>query len=109
MKITTGLQYGSVFKNRKGWQLTASNPIDTKLRCIGTYGTETEAYASLNEYNFKFYSEFPNLLPKCISLNRKQKCFVFNLSLRGKTIWVSNHKSLQNACNAKAEFITKMF
>ncbi len=105
---TKGTEYGSVFINKKGYQVEVINPITKKKEYLGYYAFEHEAHNALNKWNFNFFSQNSWALPRCISLNRRDMNFVFSVQIKGKTVRVSSSKSLDCIVNEKLLFLTQM-
>ena len=105
---TQGTEYGSCLKMKNGFQSVVVNPLTKERKYLGYHKTEIEAQAALNEWNFNFFNEYSWILPRCISLDRRDKSFVFTIVLRGKTIRVSASKQLDTVVQEKLSFINKM-
>jgi hypothetical protein len=48
------------------------------------------------------------MLPRCISLNRRDEAYNFTITIRGKTIRIGTYKTLDEAVEAKINLIAKM-
>ena len=105
---TKGTEYGSVFINEKGFQAEVTNPITKKKEYLGYYTFRNEAVDALNNWNFDFFSNNSWALPRCISLNRRDKNFTFSIQLNGKTVRVCSSKSLDDVVQEKIKFLTQM-
>ena len=104
------VRYGGVtYKPKdKGWQVNSWNPLTQKTVYVGFYREEKEANDAVNVWNYNFFSENTWLLPKGISINRRDKAFSFSIVIRNKTIKIGTYKNLDDAVKAKLDFITKL-
>jgi len=104
--------YGSVitnkFKDVTSYQVQFFNPLTKEVESIGTFKVEKEAFDRLHKANFDFFDIHSNLLPRGISLNRRDKSFVFSVSIKNKTVSVASSKDLDKVCESKLDFITSM-
>ena len=104
--------YGSVitnkFKDSTSCQVQFFNPLTKEVELMGTFKTEKEAFDRLHRANFDFFDTYSNLLPRCISLNRRDKSFNFSVTIKGKTVNISSSKDLDKVCEDKFDFITSL-
>lgn len=109
-KMNKETRYGGVtYKAKdKGWQVNSWNPLIQKTVYVGFYKEEKEANDAVNEWNYNFFSENAWLLPKGISINRRDKAFSFSIIVRNRTIIIGTYKNLDEAVKAKLYFITKL-
>ena len=106
---TQGTEYGSYAKSKNNtYQVVVTNPLTKERNYLGYFKSENEAKNVINNWNFNFFSEHSWSLPRCISLDRRVKDFVFSLHLRGKSIRVCSSKSLDEVVKEKISFIGKM-
>ena len=105
---TQGTEYGTYLTGKKGYQAVVSNPLTKEKTYLGYHKTKDEAQAVLNEWNFNFFSEHSWILPRCISVSRRDKVFVFCITLKEKTIRIFASKQLDKVVQEKLLFITKM-
>lgn len=105
---TKGNQYGTVRPNGKGFLVDTWNPIEQKRVYLGTHKTKEEAISILNNFNFNLFEKNTWMLPKCISISRRAKRFIFCIQVKDKTMRIAHYKSLDEAVQAKHEFINKL-
>lgn len=104
--------YGSVITNKhkdnSTYQVQFFNPLTKEIELMGAFKTEKEAFDRLHKANFDFFDAHSNLLPRGISLNRRDKSFSFSVIIKNKTVNVASSKDLDKVCESKLDFITSM-
>lgn len=105
---TKGNQYGNIAQTVSGFLAKGWNPIEQKGEHLGHFKTEAEATKAVNNFNFNLFEKHTWMLPRCIAIGRRARVFIFSLQINGKTMRISQFKSLDEAVNAKHEFINKL-
>jgi hypothetical protein len=105
---TKNASYGSVSFNGNSYFAQFWNPITQSRVLLGSNKDKSVAEELLRAHAFKFYSENSWLLPKCISLNRRDEKYMFILPKGKKSIFYGQFGTLQEVVDAKMEFITKL-
>lgn len=105
---TRNASYGSVGFNGSAYFVQFWNPITQKRIFLGSDKDKAKAEEILRAYAFKFYSDNSWLLPKCICLNRRDEKYTFTLPKGKKSIFFGQYNTLQEAVDAKMEFISKL-
>ena len=108
---TKKTRYGGITYNKNVdlYQAYFWNPFEQKTNDIKHFKEKEEAEKYLNELNYNFFSENTQFLPKGISINRRDKKFVFTINIRNKTIRVFQSKDLDEVVDFKFEFIKQFF
>jgi DUF1365 family protein len=83
------------------YQVQFFNPLLKKISIKQAFRRNQEAVDFLIECNYNFFEEHSYLLPKGISIRRKNKTFVFTIRVKGKNIFVSSSKDIDDVCNDK--------
>jgi len=105
---TRNASYGSVCNTGLTFQAQFWNPINQTRILLGNDKDEEKARKILNDYCFDFYSKNSWLLPKCISINTRDRKFKFALPFGKKTVHYGQYDTLQEAVDAKMAFINKL-
>ena len=108
---TKNTKYGGINynKNVNLYRAYFWNPFEQKTNDIKHFKEKEEAEKYLNELNYNFFSENTQFLPKGISINRRDKRFMFTINIRNKTIRVFQSKDLDEVVDFKFEFIKQFF
>ena len=108
---TKNTRYGGITYNKNVdlYQSYFWNPFEQKTNDIKHFKEKEEAEKYLNELNYSFFSENTQFLPKGISINRRDKRFIFTINIRNKTIRVFQSKDLDEVVDFKFEFIKQFF
>jgi len=100
--------YGSVItiksENSISYQVQFHNPLLNKIEVSETFRTKEDAQSFFYDCNFEFFNKNSNLLPRAISLNRRDRCFVFCITVRNKSIRISSSRDLDKVCEDKFDF-----
>jgi len=100
--------YGSVItiksENSVSYQVQFHNPLLNEIEIRETFRNKEEAQSFLYNCNFDFFDKHSNLLPRGISLNRRDKRFVFCVTIRNKSIRISSSIDLDKVCEDKFLF-----
>ena len=108
---TKNSKYGGITYNKEVnlHQVYFWNPFKQKTENIKHFKEKEDAEKYLNELNYNFFSENTQFLPKGISINRRDKRFMFTINIRNKTIRVFQSKDLDEVVDFKFEFIKQFF
>lgn len=105
---TIGTSYGKIYNLDNQFRVTFWNPTLQKTEFDKRVTNENEAIELLNNYNFDFFSNHSYLLPKGISINKRDRNFRFFVVINKKPIYVFQHKDLDVVNKAKLDFINKL-
>lgn len=98
-------------KSNSRWICKFSNPITNKVEYLGTFNTETEAKLKYSEKQIEFYKIHVYLLPKYITIfnSKFQLQFKYNTNNeKNKSLYLGRYNTVQEAEQAKIEFITNL-
>lgn len=109
MGNTKNNTYGTYYKiDKDKFQVQFWNPLKQKSENSSIFDNEEDAKNELNRLNFEFFIENPWLLPKSISLNRRDGKYVFGISVgkkKIKTVFIAQHKDLNEIVKIRNEYV----
>ena len=108
---TKNSKYGGITYNKEAdlYQTYFWNPFEQKTENVKHFKEKENAEKYLNELNYNFFSKNTQFLPKGISINRRDKAFIFTINVRNKTIRIFQSKDLDEIVDFKFEFIKTIF
>jgi hypothetical protein len=108
---TKNTKYGGVTFNKQQniYYCYFWNPFTQEKENVKYFKEKNEADNYINELNFNFFSKNTQFLPKGISINRRDKAFMFTLIIKNRNIHIFQSKDLDEVVDFKFEFIKKFF
>lgn len=90
------------------FQIKIWDVIDKNWIYIGTENGYENALLKLTEAQIDYYKDKSYLLPKCIAIDYKNKCFSFAVYYNKKTIINKRCTTLESAILEKQNFLLKL-
>lgn len=90
------------------YQVRVYDYINSNWIYIGTENGVENALLKLTESQIEYYRDKSYLLPKCISIDFKNNCFIFCVYYNKKTIINKRCTTLQSAIAEKENFLLKL-
>ena len=108
MKLKYDKEYGVTKVADRKFHARFWNPIEKNDEYIKSCVSEELANIAYSNYQFEFYSKYPFILPKGVSVNRRNKGFKYAVTLDSKTYFNKNFDTVQKCLKYRDSILKAM-